>query len=377
MDSSQVHVILDSNIFYQDLWMRGIYFKILTKLCRDRDVILHLPFIVEQEVIAKEKEVYRELLTNLRSSTKKMPTNVLDDVFGISSFSDIEKRLGILGNGQADETTFSQWLLEIGAKKHPLDMQQTELAVKAYFEGGKPLKSPKVRDDIPDSFIFQCIKTVHVEMPEIHFVSNDKALSKAVSSVLDPKKCYKSLKEFIDYNFKGKYDEEQLLLKLVPCLQNYEHEITQRLNSRLYGELEWRGIDDDPPGGEERNSCISGVGDVAEDKVQFQFEEIDYYGDDQVLLPFIVEEMEVYITYYIFKSDYWGMENPPSVSDHNKHYFEAESDFTVRVNGLMTISVDSEAFDDMQIPDFDDVVMDITVGEIQSIKLLYNFDEMM
>ena len=52
---------------------------------------------------------------------------------------------------------FVKWLNLNNAVRHSITQEQAQQALDAYFNGGPPFNQPKVRKDIPDSFIFQQI----------------------------------------------------------------------------------------------------------------------------------------------------------------------------------------------------------------------------
>ena len=62
------------------------------------------------------------------------------------------------------------------------------------------------------------------------------------------------------------------------------------------------------------------------------------------------------------------MEDAPSVTDHNDHYFEAEDEFEVIVTGTVSISIDR---DNMKLDKFSECINQdlIAIDEIESIEL--------
>ena len=82
--------------------------------------------------------------------------------------------------------------------------------------------------------------------------------------------------------------------------------------------------------------------------LELDYDDLHYFGNGEFGLPFKFD-MIVSITYYIFKSDFYSMDEHkmPRVSAHNDHYFEAESEIDVRVEGLVKLTIDTDLWKDI------------------------------
>ena len=73
-------------------------------------------------------------------------------------------------------------------------------------------------------------------------------------------------------------------------------------------------------------------------------EEAEYYGSGIIAAPFSFQT-DVFGSYYIFKSDFGALTEGRAasigISEYgNKHYYEAEEEFSVTVNGRITLTMD-------------------------------------
>ena len=166
------------------------------------------------------------------------------------------------------------------------------------------------------------------------------------SEALEGVKAYKSLAAFIEL---PEIQDEILELDVVanlPALrvafksqEDESNEVSYLLNKdigeMLYGRTVYsRSIPDD-----NNEGMITSYGEPTE--LSLDYDDLHYFGNGEFGLPFEFD-MTVSITYYIFKSDFYLMDEDqmPSVSDHNDHYFEAESEIDIHVEGLVKLKID-------------------------------------
>ena len=104
-----------------------------------------------------------------------------------------------------------------------------------------------------------------------------------------------------------------------------------------------------------------------------KFEEITYYGDGEYGLPFEFSS-EALIQFFIDKSEYWSLnpEDQPSVSDWNDYVYEAESEETVRVKGILKVFAPMEVFQELVEggSDFDISSFDISIDSIENVEVI-------
>jgi len=247
---------------------------------------------------------------------------------------------------RAAEREFIDWTSTLNATRHRLTREQSVSALEAYFEGNLPLKEPKNRKDIPDSFIYQQIADIHSTHGSLVVIVQDGKLVEAVSK-LSGAKVFLSLKDFVET------DEIQTSLRELEVLSDIEaiarklreFEDTYKTLSQFMKDSEGESLDgytfSDPSIPDDNHEAtVSCYGMVTE--VTFDFDEMHYYGESKFGLPVSFRCDDVLATYYIFKADYYTLaeKDLPAVTDHNDHYFEAEEHFSLRVEAVLDIHID-------------------------------------
>lgn len=371
-----IHVVLDTNIYRNNPTRDNLHFKALEKLSKGSVLKLHIPYVVIREFQTQQREIYSKDLAKAVSglsglSRKQLDKGVLDKLNDIKS--EVEKESeGILSNA---ESQISNWASDIGATIYPLCLDQANAAMEAYFQGTPPLKSIKNRDDIPDSFIVQSIYKINSETKEIHVVAGDKKVRDAFSND-SAITTYENLSEFIEaVHIQNKLKDLDLIDNIGPivdAIEQYENdnlEIMNFISTNVGESIVWKTFSDPSIPDDNNEATVNSYGEA--ENVELNFAEIGYYGNGQFGIPFNAKII-VLADYYIFKSDYYCMdperEHVPSVTDHNKHYFEAEEEFELCVSGLVSISVDR---DNINLDEFSESIVEdsFEIDEIEEIVL--------
>jgi len=369
-------VVLDTSIYRNNPSRDNLHFKALEKLSKAGVIRLHIPYVVMREFQTQQREIYSKDLTKATSglfslSRKQLDTAILDKLIALKNELDNESE-NILSNA---ENQITQWANNMGANLNPLCIDQANAALEAYFQGKPPLKSIKVREDIPDSFIVQSIYKLNTENSGIHVVADDVKVRGAFSEE-ENIRTYDSLADFIESDLiQNELKDVDLMNNIGPivdAIQKYEHEEAEMLSciSNNAGEkIVWETFSDYSIPDDNHEATINSY-DEAED-IKLDFSGIAYYGNGQFGIPFSLK-INVLAEYYIFKSDYYCMdpdrEHVPSVTDHNSHYFEAEDDFALNVHGLVSITVDR---DNINLDEFSQSIVSdgIEINEITDIEL--------
>ncbi|MCP5245523.1 MAG: DUF4935 domain-containing protein [Burkholderiales bacterium] len=371
-----IHVVLDTNIYRNNPNRDNLHFKALGRLSKEGAIKVHIPYVVLREFQTQQREIYSKDLAKAVSglgglSRKQLDKTTLDTLNNIKSELK-NKSEGILCSA---ENQITNWANSIGASIYPLCIDQTNAALEAYFQGSAPLKSIKNRDDIPDSFIVQSIYKLSSETKEIHVVAGDEKVRDAFSSE-NLIHTYESLSEFIESDYIQNELKDLDLIKnidsIVRAIEQFENNNSEIMNfiSNKLGDAIVGKAFSDPSIPDDNNEATVNSYDEAED-VEFDFNEVGYYGNGQFGIPFSAK-IVVLADYYIFKSDYYCMdperEHVPSVTDHNKHYFEAEDEFELSVSGLVSIAIDR---DNINFDDFSESIIkeSFEIDEITNIEL--------
>ena len=371
-----IHVVLDTNIYRNNPSRNNLNFKAIERLANSNLVKLHIPYVVEREFQTQQREIYSQDLSKVLSglsalTRKQLSIDILRKLNSLKDELDAESN-HILSDA---EDQLVQWSENIGANRYPLCLDQAHTALEAYFQGSPPLITAKVREDIPDSFIVQAINKLHANNGLMHVVAGDKKVRASFSDI-ETIVTHESLSEFIESDVVQNELKDLDLLDNIEvinsAIQNYENdfgEISYKIDHDIGEEIIWGMIGDSSIHDDNNEATINGYYE-AED-IELDFTELAYYGNGQFGIPFGLRIM-VSAVYYIFKSEYYSMdasrEPVPSVTDHNDHYFEAEDDFDVVVNGMASISIDR---DNIDFDEFSECVDDASIGidSVESIVL--------
>lgn len=162
-------------------------FRVLSRLASENRVKLHVPYIVEREFVTGQIQEYGKAINQLEGALKnlarkKLPENIIERIKKYNEdFPEIREKIN-----QHIELDMHLWLHGINAERYALDQSLTRNVFDAYFKGTPPFKEIKSRNDIPDAFIFESIKKILNELPELHVVIEDKAFRRPVKN---SKKC--------------------------------------------------------------------------------------------------------------------------------------------------------------------------------------------
>lgn len=223
---------------------------------------------------------------------------------------------------------FSEWLNSVDAIIYDFSESEAQEALNAYFYGKAPLKQPKNRNDIPDSFIYQSVKALHCKYGEsLHFVVNDGNLRSACEA--DGMTVYESLGDFIAI------DEAKACLKNALIEDNkgavFEHlmqyaqanadSILDSIETLLLGD-DYRLIYGDSVPGESNEIYVSGVDKPHSLDI---VDGVEHYGEGLFVLYFtaIVEFM---YEFAVYKSEAFDMDRKKFYLEYlNDHYFNVET----------------------------------------------------
>ena len=176
-----IHTFLDTNIYRDNSKRDNVHFKALIKLSKAGLLCLHIPYVVLREFQTQQRDIcsknLAEAISGLEGLSKKpLDEDILEKLASVKAELEGESAENILSSA---ENQITKWADSIGAKVHPLCIDQVSLALEAYFQGKPPLKLAKKREDIPDSFIVQSILKLRGDHGPIHVVTGDKKVMEA------------------------------------------------------------------------------------------------------------------------------------------------------------------------------------------------------
>lgn len=345
--------MLDTNIYRKCPSRSDLHFQALERLCKANIVQLHLPYIVEKEFQTQQIDLHKkDLDTAISAISSILRKNLTPELATRIDAIKIELNAlkpNILIGAESD---FQSWVALVGAHRHPITEELALAAMESYFSGNLPLKQPKIRDDIPDAFIFQTIQALATEAIPLFVIAEDGKIALA-SETLSNVTVHRSLSSFIespaiqtDILHLSVFDNFTIVANEIEKYEKETGVLSDYIRYHGGDEILWKKIRSDSIPDDNNEATISTYSDP--ENVQFYFVLFHYFGNGEFGLPFGFATT-IYADYYIYKPDYYCLDEKklPSVSEHNEHYFRAEAEFEVNVSGLMKLTITPEALSNM------------------------------
>lgn len=354
-----MNIIIDSTELKKDRGLNKSDMSLIKDMGAEKLLVLHIPYFVYKECSSSSIENLKTELNQIKSNLKSFNRKGMGDS-DFSKAKKIEKDISELYDNVEDsnQELWDDFISESNSILYEYDEKDSIEVFDAYFTGGKPFKSLKSREDIPDAFIYQTIKKVSVKS-KVHLVSGDKNLRekctdlKNVTIFSSFQDLYKD-SEFIKLQKKYdklKYNKRVADAKLI-LLDNkdsFDDAVYGYLRNKSYWHLYDTGLPSDN-------------GEVSVYAIDVETIEIDEpnikFIDDKFFVPLIVNGIAS-IDYAVFKADYWIDDNLPSISeDLNKHYFLLEDSVPIKLSKNISIELDDLTEDEileLEIDEFDKI----------------------
>jgi hypothetical protein len=367
---AKYRLILDTNIYRKNPRRDNLPFSALSRLCKADVVQLYVPYVVLREFQTQQSLQSKKHLTALVSASRSLEAlpgtpGDLIPVLGQLAAQLAAREAEI---GSSTEKVFFDWALDNKAVIVELSANQAQAGMEAYFKGEPPLKAPKVRDDIPDSLIFQAVRELASSPATV--ICEDGNLRAACAAIAGVT-VFGSLAEFIEsadvQDEIGELDVIQKIGPIVDALTKLEDETSEfsaAVKRKLGEALMWKKIESRSIPDDNNEATISAYSEPED--IELDFGDAAYFGGGEFGIPF---KATLYVTgfYYLFKGDAYRSEGRSvSLSDHNDHYYEAEEEFEVDVDGLVKISCNRDALDPAEI---DAAITDVSLDSIGSVRL--------
>jgi hypothetical protein len=266
---------------------------------------------------------------------------------------------------------------------HPIHASHGSRVIEAYFAGGPPFKEPKRRDDFPDAFLWQAVHDLAEAHRPLYVVSADKTLLNAARGI-EGVVAHDSLEEFITSEpfqivLRTHFASTNLraLLTLLPeHLDRVSSVFSDELINSLVGEtVRSADIPDDSS-----EAIISSVADPTD--VTLDVSGAVDHGNGLFVVPFSLQT-DCLVDYAIFKADFYALpeqkSNRISTSELNRHYYSAEEEYTVLVDGRLSVEVNAEALkaSDVSEEDLLSILEDakIAVDAIERLRVVPELNE--
>ena len=331
------NLILDTNIYYKDIKRKTAAFQSLESLIRKSLIKLHVPHFVEREFISqlvtRYEKSYEDIMHNLKQLSE---INYFDEEICKKLEQTYFDKNNIVRHAKLH---YLSWLCDMKTERCELTLDNYKNTFDDYFEGKSPFKSIKNRKDIPDGLIFQNIKQICSKEKNVHFISEDKEFLTACKGSLANLQTYHSLDDFIKSDICKAFidvDESEESLVLDYCKNNLS-ELISRIGTVIPNFLAWKSITSDKIPDDNNEGTI--VNSDEPNNINYDFSEVVYYGGGIIVIP-CTFEVDVGVSYYLYKADYYAMGKTLSVSDHSDHYYSVEESFRASVEALIRFEFD-------------------------------------
>lgn len=354
-----MNIIIDSTELKKDRGLNKADISLIKDMGTEELIKLHIPYFVYKECSSSSIADLTVDLKQLQSTLSSFERKGM----GKSDFETakkIEKEILKLEKNvvASNKELWDDFVDESKAELYEYDEKDSIAVFDAYFTGGKPFKSLKKRDDIPDAFIYETIKKVSSK-EEIYLVSGDNNLREKCESLknvnifssfeeLYSNPEFKKLQKKYD---KLKYNQRVADAKdiLLDSKGSFEDAVYGYLANKSYWQLYDTGLPSD--NGE--------VNVYAIDDVKIEIDELNIkFIDDKFFVPIIVNG-EASVDYAVFKADYWADDSLPGISeDLNKHYFLLEDVVPIKLTKTISIELDELNKDEIlevEIDEFDKI----------------------
>ena len=370
-----IHLVLDTAIYRGIPRLDSPEFKLLSYMVERGYLVLHVPHIVEREQSTELEQVQRgrlkkaiNVLTNALSFEEHGPKS--KDLN--SSLEELRANLDYLVEERS--AAFTYWLDKYNAVHHQITLDQTQRALEAYFKGLPPLKQPKVRKDIPDSFIFQQILDLkNTYQSQLGIVVEDNGLRSACVGAGIA--CWVSLHEFITSPAAQKFlaqtvikENKDEILSFVRSLLNEKIDnISAAVETTLLSN-DYSLLSGDSIPGENKEIYLSGVNTPYEVEVV----EIEYLGDT-VFLAYVQAQVELQYQFPMFKIDVLALDvDKYHFSPLNDHYFEVETTDVFQFSGRIELDFPQETVESASVDEMKTVLQNpmIRVSDLEDFEVV-------
>ncbi len=356
-----LHVVLDTSVYRANPRRNSPPFRALTRLAHAGKVQIHLPDLVKREFLSQQYERVAAELKDLHDHAARLrrttsSKNLVELAETVLEASQLE---GKTVQASADEE-LDEWLKATNAAQEPLTAKQVRRAFRDYFAGAPPFKKARNRDDIPDGIIFHLVLELGHEHEGVHFVVEDNALH-AAAAANEHVAVHKKLGDFIQsppcqkaLNELSTEVAAANLKRLIALLPSREEDLASETSSAVSSALDGRDVTDPQIPDDNNEAIVMGVGEPT--AISQNFDEVELYGEDEIGVSFECL-VECSLNYAIFKSDYHVLDDSKadriSIGERNDHYYDADEDYTLRVEGTLSLKLDGDKLEQEDLTDED------------------------
>lgn len=350
-------------------------FAVLSDLIIAGHVVLHIPHVVERELLS---ELERRQAENLNKAKLGITKALEFEPLGPKSqqlslfLQKLKKELNALVVERT--TAFSSWLDKHKAVRHPITLHQSQRALDAYFNGEPPLKQAKSRKDIPDAFIFhQILDLQSCHQLELNVVVEDNALRGACENA--GIRCWSNLLEFIksapvqEFYAEAMIEkhETEILKHVWKLAENRKRDIAARIEEVLLSD-QYAVLYGGSLPGESEEIYLSGINTPHNVEV----DDVEYIGST-VFLATVHAQVELIYEFSMDIFDSLELDRDKySTSPLNKHYVYVETTDTFQFSGRLELEFTREKWETASLRDLRGLLKEprIVVSELQDFEVI-------
>ena len=351
-----MHVVIDTSVYRTDPKRIKPGFRAITRLAAARRIRLHLPYYVRHEFLTQQAE-------RLSNEFSKM-TKAASSVHRITRHrSTVDLIVQILKQikGLADSVTVTaseeldSWIEDTHTVTYDVDDSHGKRVTNAYFAGETPFRVAKHRDDFPDAFIYASIQDIASNTGTLHVIVADHKLRHAcddlgsVWTYIDIDKfirlpeCQTLLREL------DEIDNIDRLKQILPdSIRDLDSDLERQIIDPLTETTAWGSVF-----GDDSEATVYGVGIPCD--TEFFFDQMKYYGEGKMGIPYLTTVEQCEINYEISKSDWYLMNHEVDrridLSDWKRDYLSVEEVCDLEVEGLLILQIPTEELQKNDLPD--------------------------
>ena len=142
------------------------------------------------------------------------------------------------------------------------------------------------------------------------------------------------------------------------------------MQTDLVNALDGKTVEDPSIPDDNNEGMVTGVNEAA--NVVFDFTKVEYYGDDDFGIPFTTS-VDCTLNYAVFKADYYALDEDKmermSIDERNRHYYDVDEEYTLSVEGVLRVTIDSEALqEELEDSELDEIILqgdtDVEIDEL-------------
>lgn len=357
-------VVVDSTEFRRDRSLNKQDLARLKDFGNKELIEIHIPWFIYKETTTHTVLELETELNKVKNSLASL------DKRGISP-SDYNSLRQILKSvdefrlnvKSSNKLLWDNYIKDAKATLHPFYPNHSENVFSAYFDGGKPFKSLKSRNDIPDAFIYMTIKELS-EKDDVHLISEDNNLRE---------KCVDENRIFVHKDFNSFFSTAEFLkleisyeklleiekIKLAKELLLDYRDVFEAAVKEYTDSVNFLELYETPLRSDNGDATVRSIDEPI---LTIDEANIDFYSN-QFYVPIIVKAMAS-VDYLVFKADYWTYNDIPKYSeDWNEYYYSIEESFPIILK--KTIIIDMNSFDEdtepeIEIEEFDEIELEVS-----------------